>query len=55
VLRPEAIRALAADGVPAPRQGPAFAGIELASDQPRPATPAAEACGLFLCWRTSAG
>lgn len=55
VLRPEAIRALAADGVPAPRQGPAFAGIELASDQPRPATPAGEACGLFLRWRTGAG
>jgi hypothetical protein len=52
VLRPDAIRDLAPDGVPAPRQGPAFAGIEIATGSPPPATtPAAAACGLFIAWR----
>jgi hypothetical protein len=50
VLTPDAIRAIAPDGVPAPRQGPAFAGIGIATSRPRPATPAAEAQGLFIVW-----
>jgi len=50
VLTPDAIRAIAPDGVPEPREGPAFAGIEIATTAPRPTTPAAEACGLFIVW-----
>lgn len=50
VLTPAAIRAIAPDGVPEPRNGPAFAGIEIATARPRATTSAAAAGGLFIVW-----
>jgi len=50
VLTPEAIRAIAPDGVPSPRAGAVFAGIEIATSQPRATTPAGSAHGLFIVW-----
>lgn len=49
VLAPDAVRAIAPDAGIGDR--PSFAGIALRTTaSPRPPTPAAEACGLFLDW-----